>query len=105
MLENSVYSVISPEGCAAIQWKDAKASASGPRRRSSSPRRLLRLKIIDEIVKEPVPARAHRPDTHTRGAARRAHRHVHRALRKDPPRNLVRRLREKYAAMGAYSEA
>ncbi|MBI5893681.1 MAG: acetyl-CoA carboxylase carboxyltransferase subunit alpha [Deltaproteobacteria bacterium] len=54
MLEYSVYSVISPEGCAAILWKDgtkAEVAASSMRLTSKD---LLELKVIDEIVKEPL---------------------------------------------------
>lgn len=53
MLENSVYSVISPEGCAAILWKDAgQAERAAENLRLTAPD-LLRLKLIDEIVSEP----------------------------------------------------
>ena len=55
MLENSVYSVISPEGCAAILWKDA-APAGARRRGAQADRRRTcsRFKLIDEIIPEPV---------------------------------------------------
>jgi acetyl-CoA carboxylase carboxyl transferase subunit alpha len=53
-LEHSIFSVISPEGCAAILWKTsahAKEAASAMRMRSGD---LLELGIIDEIIAEPV---------------------------------------------------
>jgi len=53
MLENSIYSVISPEGCAAILWKNA---AEAPRASESlrlTASDLLELKIVDEVVSEP----------------------------------------------------
>ena len=56
MLENSVYSVISPEGCAAILWKEATKDTiplAAEALKMTAPD-LLELKIIDEIVKEPV---------------------------------------------------
>jgi acetyl-CoA carboxylase carboxyl transferase subunit alpha len=53
MLENSVYSVISPEGCASIMWRDAsKAEVATEALKITAPD-LLRLKLVDEIVPEP----------------------------------------------------
>lgn len=53
MLENAVYSVITPEGCAAILWKDAaEAPRAAENLRLTAPE-LLRLGIIDAIVEEP----------------------------------------------------
>jgi len=53
MLENSIYSVISPEGCASIMWRDAtKAEMAADALKITAPD-LLRLKLIDEIVPEP----------------------------------------------------
>ena len=53
MLENAVYSVITPEGCAAILWKDAaEAPHAAENLRLTAPE-LLRLKIIDRIIPEP----------------------------------------------------
>jgi len=53
MLENSVYSVISPEGCASIMWRDAgKAEMAAEALKITAPD-LLQLKLIDEIVPEP----------------------------------------------------
>ncbi|HXW57761.1 MAG TPA: acetyl-CoA carboxylase carboxyltransferase subunit alpha [Candidatus Cybelea sp.] len=53
MLENSVYSVISPEGCASILWRDAAKSESAAEALKITSLDLLRLKLIDEIVPEP----------------------------------------------------
>lgn len=53
MLENAVYSVISPEGCASIMWRDAaKAETAAEALKITAPD-LLELKLIDEIVPEP----------------------------------------------------
>ncbi|RYG59587.1 MAG: acetyl-CoA carboxylase carboxyltransferase subunit alpha [Alphaproteobacteria bacterium] len=56
MLENSVYSVISPEGCAAILWKEATKDTIplAAEALKLTAQDLLELKVIDEIVKEPV---------------------------------------------------
>jgi acetyl-CoA carboxylase carboxyl transferase subunit alpha len=58
MLEHSVYSVISPEGCAAILWKNPSAAAEAAAAMRITAQDLKRLNIIDEIVPEP-PGGAH----------------------------------------------
>lgn len=54
ILENAYYSVISPEGCAAILWKDRSASAKAAEALRITARDLLELKLVDEIISEPV---------------------------------------------------
>src|SRR2546427_8306 len=58
MLENSVYSVISPEGCAAILWKDASQRERAAEALKITAQDLLNLGVIDEIIPEP-PGGAH----------------------------------------------
>jgi len=58
MLENAVYSVISPEGCAAIIWKDSKQAEKAAESLKLTAQDLFRLNIIDEIIPEP-PGGAH----------------------------------------------
>ena len=53
MLENSVYSVISPEGCASIMWRDAGKAESAAEALKITATDLLKLKLVDEIVPEP----------------------------------------------------
>jgi acetyl-CoA carboxylase carboxyl transferase subunit alpha len=53
MLENSVYSVISPEGCASIMWRDPSKTEVAAEALKITAANLLELKIIDEIVSEP----------------------------------------------------
>ena len=54
MFENAIYSVISPEGCASILWRDPSKSLEAAKAMKLTADELYRLKIIDEIVKEPV---------------------------------------------------
>jgi len=54
MLENAIYSVISPEGCATILWRDPKKTLAAAKAMKLSARDLLDLNVIDEIVTEPV---------------------------------------------------
>jgi acetyl-CoA carboxylase carboxyl transferase subunit alpha len=54
MLENAIYSVISPEGCATILWRDPKRMLDAAKAMKLSAKDLLELEIIDEIIPEPV---------------------------------------------------
>ena len=54
MLENAIYSVISPEGCATILWRDPKKTLEASKAMKLSSKDLYDLKIIDEIITEPV---------------------------------------------------
>tara|TARA_S200000501_G_C20810358_1_gene738071 strand:+ start:594 stop:1691 length:1098 start_codon:yes stop_codon:yes gene_type:complete len=54
MLENAIYSVISPEGCATILWRDPKKTLDAAKAMKLSARDLLKLKVIDQIIPEPL---------------------------------------------------
>jgi len=54
MLENAIYSVISPEGCATILWRDPKKTLEASKAMKLSSKDLYDLKIIDEIISEPL---------------------------------------------------
>ncbi len=54
MFENAIYSVISPEGCATILWRDPKKMLDAAQAMKLSAKDLLELKVIDEIVPEPL---------------------------------------------------
>ena len=54
MLENAIYSVISPEGCATILWRDPKKTLEAAKAMKLSSKDLLNLKVIDEIIPEPL---------------------------------------------------
>ena len=54
MLENSIYSVISPEGCASILWKDAKKAEQAAEALCITASKLLEFKLIDIIIPEPL---------------------------------------------------
>ena len=61
MLEHAVYSVISPEGCAAILWRDGSHAEEAAEALRLTAQDLLRLEIIDAIVPEPVGGAHRRP--------------------------------------------
>jgi acetyl-CoA carboxylase carboxyl transferase subunit alpha len=104
MFENSVYSVISPEGCAAILWKDASQRERAAEALRLTPRDLLHFKVIDEIIPEPLGGAHQDPDAAGEALRDCLIRHVT-ELRKTRPEKLVRRRAEKYAGMGVYTEA
>ena len=54
MLENAIYSVISPEGCATILWRDPKKMLDAAKAMKLSAKDLLELNVIDEIIQEPL---------------------------------------------------
>lgn len=105
MLENSVYSVISVEGAAAILWKDGKLEN---RERAASALRitapdLYELRVIDEIIPEP-PGGAHADHEATAKAMQETLLRQLDELRGLQPDKLVRRRREKYLRMGQFAE-
>ncbi len=104
MFENSVYSVISPEGCAAILWKDGSQRERAADALKLTAPDLLKFKLIDEIIPEPMGGAHLDPDATGEALREALIRHVN-ELRKVRPEKLVRRRADKYGAMGAYTEA
>jgi acetyl-CoA carboxylase carboxyl transferase subunit alpha len=104
MFENSVYSVISPEGCAAILWKDAAQRERAAEALKLTAEDLIGLGLIDEIIPEPLGG-AH-IDPEAAGELLRAAllRHVS-ELRKLKGDRLIKRRHDKFAAMGAYRDS
>ena len=103
MFEHSVYSVISPEGCAAILWKDATQRERAAEALKLTAQDLLRLKLIDEVIPEPLGGVHQDPDAAGESLREALLRHLG-ELRRLRPEKLVRRRVEKYAAMGPYAE-
>ena len=103
MLENSVYSVITPEGCAAILWRDASQRERAAEALKLTAQDLLRLQLIDEVIAEP-PGGAHAdPDAAARALGEALRRHL-RELRRIKVDKLLKRREEKYLSMGALTE-
>jgi acetyl-CoA carboxylase carboxyl transferase subunit alpha len=103
MFENSVYSVISPEGCAAILWKDASQRERAAEALKLTAADLRALGLIDEIIPEP-PGGAHAdPEAAAEALGQALRRHV-RQLRKLKMEKLLKRREEKYLAMGVIAE-
>jgi acetyl-CoA carboxylase carboxyl transferase subunit alpha len=103
MLEYAVYSVISPEGCAAILWGDASRAAEAAESMRITAPELLRLGVIDRVVREPVGG-AHRDWEAAAGELRTALRQTLAELRARPSGLLVQERGEKFRRMGAFEE-
>ncbi len=103
MLEFSIYSVISPEGCASILWRDAaKAEIAADNLRLTAPD-LFKLGVIDEIIRE-APGGAQRDPVLTAGHLRDALvRNLEEVAGLEPDERLRRRV-AKFRRMGTYQE-
>jgi acetyl-CoA carboxylase carboxyl transferase subunit alpha len=104
MFENSVYSVISPEGCAAILWKDSSQRERAAEALKLTAEDLVRLGLIDEIIPEPIGGAHFDPEAAGESLRTALIRHVG-EMRKFKGDRLVRRRHDKFAAMGAYADA
>jgi acetyl-CoA carboxylase carboxyl transferase subunit alpha len=103
MLEYAIYSVISPEGCAAILWSDAaKAPEAAELMRITAPD-LLRLGVIDGIVSEPLGG-AHRDWEGTAASLRAALRSHLDDLRGKPTETLISERYDKFRRIGVFEE-
>ena len=104
MFENAIYSVISPEGCAAILWRDASLRERAAESLKLTAPDLIGLGVIDKIIPEP-PGGAHAdPDAATAALTPVLTRHLAELVRVRPEK-LVRRRAEKYLRMGKFEEA
>ena len=63
MLEHSIYSVISPEGCSSILWRSSENNEQAANALKLTAQNLLKLKVIDEIIPEPIGAAHRNPET------------------------------------------
>jgi acetyl-CoA carboxylase carboxyl transferase subunit alpha len=103
MLQYSIYSVISPEGCASILWKTAEKAEVAAEALGLTADRLLKLGLVDEVVAEPLGG-AHRDPQATAEALKNALISALAEFRSMPVGELVARRRQRLAAVGAYRE-
>ena len=99
MLEHSIYSVISPEGCASILWRDGEQAKTAAEALKVTAQDLERLGVIDGIIPEPLGG-AHRAPEATFAAVRDTlEMHLNQLVRIDPGQLRARR-RDKFLQMG-----
>ena len=102
MLEHSVYSVISPEGCASILWDDKEKVKQAAEALCLTSTHLLEMKVIDEIVREPLGG-AHRNHKQAAVSLRKAIRANLKALISNSSEELIEKRYEKFRSMGTFS--
>jgi acetyl-CoA carboxylase carboxyl transferase subunit alpha len=100
MLEHSVYSVISPEGCASILWKDAEKMREAAEALRLTAQDLQKLGVIDRIVKEPMGG-AQRGRKETIEAVGKAIETMLKELSGKKADALIKDRRQKFLDMGA----
>ena len=101
MLENAVYSVISPEGCASIMWRDATKAEIAAEALRITAKDLLEMKLVDEIVPEPEGGAHLDPESTARtldNVLQTSLRH----LAKMAPADLLSQRYEKFRRMGQF---
>ena len=102
MLEHSVYSVISPEGCASILWKDSEKMREAAEALRLTAQDLKKLGVADKVMKEPL------------GGAQRDHKETYKVVRKSiaealkelqskKPDLLLKERRQKFLDLGSKS--
>jgi acetyl-CoA carboxylase carboxyl transferase subunit alpha len=103
MLQFSVYSVISPEGCASILWKTAERASDAAEALGITAHRLKALGLIDKVVSEPVGG-AHRDPRHMASQLKRALVDALRQVSDLKPKDLLQRRYDRLQAYGRYSD-
>ena len=101
VLENAYYSVISPEGCAAILWKDRTKAPEAAAALKLTAKDLLELKLIDEIIKEPLGG-AHRNPEEIAETVKAAIKKYTKELEALSGESLIEKRYEKFRNMGVF---
>lgn len=104
MMENAYYSVISPEGCAAILWKDRKYASDAASALKLSAQYLSKLGIIDGVISEPLGGAHHDPAA-AANALKTAVLAAITELSAHPTTQLLETRYQKYRALGQFTQA
>ena len=103
MLEYATYSVITPEGCASILWKDAAKASRAAEAMRMSAKEVYGLGVADEVVPEPRGGAHRNPEEAAANLSVALLRHLDELCAMDPD-ELVEHRYQKYRAMGAFAE-
>jgi acetyl-CoA carboxylase carboxyl transferase subunit alpha len=104
MLQYSIYSVISPEGCASILWKSADKAELAAEAMGITADRLHKLKLIDDVIPEPLGG-AHREPVKMAAALKTSLVQTLATLQAVPIDSLLLQRRRRIAGYGVYKEA
>ncbi len=99
MLENTWYSVISPESCSSILWKSSEKKETAAEALKLTPADMRHHKLIDGIIKEPIGGAHSDPESTFQNVKREINKHLRKLEEVDPERLTERRVR-KFGAMG-----
>ncbi|MBT8325334.1 MAG: acetyl-CoA carboxylase carboxyltransferase subunit alpha [Winogradskyella sp.] len=103
MLENTWYSVISPESCSSILWRSWEYKEQAADALKLTAKDMKRLKLIDQIIKEPLGG-AHTDREKTFSAVKDAVVKTYEELKNLSPKELVKQRMQKYDDMGVFNE-
>jgi acetyl-CoA carboxylase carboxyl transferase subunit alpha len=104
MLENTWYSVISPEGCASILWRDAALASNAADAMKVTPKDLLEMGICDRIIAEPLGGAHRKPDKMVESLKSVILEELNALMQTDPDAFLDQRI-SRYDAMGVFTES
>ena len=99
MMEYSIYSVISPESCASILWSDPKKAELAANSLKLDPNKALELKVIDEVITEPIGGAHRDPERAYASVADKIDMNLKKLSKLDSKKLLEKRF-EKFRAMG-----
>lgn len=102
MLSHAIYSVISPEGCAAILWRDAAHSAKAAEALKITAPSLKGLGVVDEIIDEPIGGAHNDPEAIAVSIKKTLQKHLKR-LKGYSPAKLIHKRFEKYSKIGQFN--
>ncbi len=103
MLENTWYSVISPESCSSILWRSWEFKEQAAEALKLTAKDMKKMKLVDEIVKEPIGG-AHKDRETTFITVRDAIEKSYNEFKNLSPKELVKQRMDKYSQMGVYKE-
>jgi acetyl-CoA carboxylase carboxyl transferase subunit alpha len=103
MLENTWYSVISPESCSSILWRSWEYKEQAAEALKLTAKDMKRMKLVDQIIKEPLGG-AHTNREKTFVAVRDAIVSSYEELKNLSPKQLVKQRMEKYEHMGVFKD-
>ena len=101
ILENAYYSVISPEGCAAILWKDRAFASNAAEALKLDASQLLKLGIVDEVISEPIGG-AHRDWDKTSEILKKRFKTTLASMIAKDPKTIISERYEKFRSIGAF---
>ena len=99
MLENAIYSVISPEGCASILWKEPNKAPISAEALKLTANELLKMQIVDEVIKEPIGG-AHRDKEQIISSTREVLKRYLQELKKHSREEIFVQRKEKFLNIG-----